>query len=79
MNGYVFALIFVPLMAFILVVLPTWLVFYYRDRSRLSHSLSADEWRELQRIVETTEQLESRLAALETILDRDHRNWRNTP
>jgi phage shock protein B len=78
MNGFVFALIFVPLMAFMLVVLPTWLVFYYRDRNRQSHSLSADEWQELQRMIETTERLERRLAALETILDRDHTGWRNT-
>jgi phage shock protein B len=79
MNGFVFALIFVPLMAFMLVVLPTWLVFHYRERTRQSHTLTADEWSELRGMLETAERLERRLAALETILDRDHAGWRNNP
>jgi phage shock protein B len=79
MNGYVFVLLFVPLMAFIVVVLPTWVVLHYRDRNRHSHTLSADEWRELQRMLETTERLESRLASLEAILDSEHKGWRNNP
>ena len=79
MNGFVFVLLFVPLMAFIVIVLPTWVVLYYRDKARQSHTLSADEWSELQRILETTERLESRLASLEAILDSDHKGWRNNP
>jgi phage shock protein B len=79
MNGYVFALIFVPLMAFMVVVLPMWVVLYYRDRNRQTHTLSSDEWRELQRMFESTERLEARLAALESILDNEHKGWRNNP
>ena len=79
MNGLVFTLLFVPLMAFTVIVLPTWLTLHYRDRNRHSHALSADEWKELQRMLEMTERLESRLASLEAILDNEHKGWRNNP
>lgn len=77
MSGEVVALLLVPLLAFVLFVLPLWIVLYYRERSRQSHALSADEWKEIARMIETTERLEQRLATLEAILDQDNKGWRN--
>ena len=77
MSSQLLTLVLVPLIAFIVVVLPLWIVLYYRDRNRQSHALSADEWKEIMRMIETTERLETRLAALEAILDSDHKGWRN--
>ena len=77
MNGYVFTLLFVPLLVFLLIVLPMWIRAYYRDRDRQSRALSDDEWQEIRRTLELTEKLEQRLATLEAILDSDHRGWRN--
>jgi len=77
MSGLVFTLLFVPLLAFVLVVLPMWITLYYRDRNRQSHALSSEEWDEIRRMIETTERLESRLVTLEAILDADHKGWRN--
>ena len=76
MNGYVFTLVFVPLMSFIVVVLPMWIVLSYRDRNRRSRALSDDEWTEIRRTLELSEKLDQRLASLEAILDSDHKGWR---
>ena len=79
MNTLIFALLFVPLLAFMLVVLPLWLVLYFRDRNRQSHALSNEEWNEIQRTLDTTARLEQRLASLEAILDANQQGWRNQP
>ena len=77
MNGYVFTLLFVPLIAFIVIVLPTWIVLNSRDRNRRSRALGDDEWLEIKRTLEMTEKLDQRIATLEAILDHDHKGWRN--
>ena len=79
MNALVFALLFVPLLAFMLVVLPLWLILYFRDRNRQSRALSNEEWNEIRRTLDTTERLEQRLASLEAILDANQQGWRNQP
>jgi len=76
MNGYIFTLVFVPLMAFVVIVLPTWITFYYRDKRNSSRSLSEDEWKEVDAAVANTERLSNRIATLEAILDAEHRGWR---
>ena len=79
MNALVFALLFVPLLAFMLVVLPLWLILYFRDRNRQSRALSNEAWNEIRRTLDTTERLEQRLASLEAILDANQQGWRNQP
>ena len=76
MNGYVFTLLFVPLIAFTVIVLPTWLTMYYRDKNRQSRELSGAEWEEIQRTLEHAEHLEQRVVSLEAILDAEHKDWR---
>lgn len=77
MNGFVFTLVFVPLMAFIVIVLPTWITFYYRDRRQRSRTLSEEEWNEVDAMISNSERLEARIATLEAILDAEHQGWRD--
>jgi phage shock protein B len=77
MSGFVFTLIFVPLMAFIVVVLPLAITLWFRDRNRQSHALTGEEWTEVRRMLEATERLESRIRSLEAILDSENKGWRN--
>lgn len=79
MSGFVFTLIFVPLMAFIVVVLPLSITLWFRDRNRQSHALTGEEWSEVRRMIESTEKLEARIRSLEAILDNEHKGWRNAP
>ena len=48
MSGLVFTIIFVPLVLFLVIVMPTWLVLHYRDKQRQSRELSVDEWNEIE-------------------------------
>lgn len=77
MSSYVFTLLFVPLIAFIVIVLPIWVTLYYRDRSRAGRELNADEWQEINRMLEQAERLEQRVNSLEAILDHQTPDWRN--
>ena len=77
MSGLVFTIIFVPFLAFLVIVMPTWLVLYYRDKQRQSRELSVDEWHEISQTLERAEKLEERIATLELILDAEHKGWRN--
>ncbi len=77
MNGLTFTIIFVPLMAFLVIVLPTWLTLHYRDRRRQSRELSVEEWQDIEQTLERAEKLEERIATLESILDSEHEGWRH--
>ena len=77
MSGLVFTLIFVPLLAFVVIVMPTWLTLHYRDQRRQSRELSTDEWNEIEQILARAEKLDERIATLELILDAEHKGWRN--
>lgn len=77
MSGLVFTIIFVPLVVFLVIVMPTWLVLHYRDKQRQSRELSVDEWHEIEQTLERAEKLEERIATLELILDAEHKGWRN--
>ena len=76
MNGFVFTLFFVPLIAFVVIVLPIWITFHYRDKSRAGRELNADEWQEISKTLEQAERLEQRVASLESILDNQTPDWR---
>ncbi len=77
MSGLVFTIIFVPLVVFLVIVMPTWLVLHYRDKQRQSRELSVDEWHEIEQTLERAGKLEERIATLELILDAEHKGWRN--
>ena len=73
------------ILLFVLFVLPVWLLLHYRSRSRHlplplpppppapARSISMDELNELARLAE---RIESRLDAVETLMDADTPNWR---
>lgn len=77
MNGYTFAIVFVPLMAFLVIVMPTWLTLYYRDKKRQGRELSDNEWADIEQTLKRAERMEQRIETLESILDTDHAGWRN--
>lgn len=68
---------FVPTVAFISLVLPLWLILHYWSKARMSKGLSQQEQDTLAEALAQTEQLEQRIATLETILDAEHPRWRD--
>ncbi len=70
----------IVVMVLILVfVAPLWIVLHYVTRWRTSRSLSAEDERMLGELWENAERMESRIHALERILDVEAPGWRNKP
>ena len=74
MNGFEF--FFVPMVLFLVIVAPIWIVMHYRSVNRSSRSLSDDDRESIDTMLVTVDKLNERIASLEAILDADHPNWR---
>ena len=67
---------FVPTILFMVVVAPIWITMHYRSVSRSSRSLNQEDRESIEHMLETVDRLTDRIAALESILDIDHPDWR---
>jgi phage shock protein B len=67
---------FVPTILFMVIVLPLAIILHYRSLRHSTRSLKDEERAELERMLETVDQLAERLHSLEAILDADHPGWR---
>lgn len=67
----------VPMIIFLIFVAPLWLILHYRSQSKAAKILSAEEQSTLEQLVIVAEKMESRLAALEKILDADDPRWKD--
>ena len=71
-----FQMLLVPMILFMLIVAPTWIVMHYRSVNRSSSQLSEDERQALEEMLVAVDQMADRIESLESILDADHPNWR---
>ena len=69
---------FVPTILFMVIVAPMWITMHYRSLHRSSRSLSEEDRQTVEQMLETVDKLTDRIEALETLLDADHPEWRNT-
>ncbi len=75
MDGFVVA-IFVPVVVFLVVVAPIWIVFHYRSKASSVGGLSANERADLDEMIETANKMAARIETLESILDVESPGWR---
>ncbi|WP_409422833.1 envelope stress response membrane protein PspB [Pseudaeromonas sp. ZJS20] len=75
MSSMVWALS-VPLIVFMVVVAPVWLVLHYRAQRRQIADAERGGQAQLQALSERAERLEQRLHTLELLLDQDDPHWR---
>ena len=71
-----FEMLFVPMVLFMVIVAPTWIVMHYRSVNRSSSQLSEDDRQALEEMLVAVDQMADRIDSLESILDADHPNWR---
>ena len=71
-----FEMLFVPMVLFMVIVAPIWIVMHYRSVNRSSSQLSEDEQQALEDMLVAVDQMADRIESLESILDADHPNWR---
>ena len=75
MDGMAVA-IFVPIVVFLVVVAPIWIVFHYRSKANVVDGLSAGERADLDEMIETANRMAARIETLESILDVESPGWR---
>lgn len=71
-----FEMLFVPMILFMVVVAPTWIVMHYRSVNRSSRHLTEEDQQALEDMLVAVDQLVGRVESLESILDADHPDWR---
>lgn len=70
-------LLFVPIVVFLTIVAPIWLILHYATRSSASRKISSRDEALLEDLHDSARRLEDRIHTLERILDADSPEWRN--
>ncbi|MBM3504223.1 MAG: envelope stress response membrane protein PspB [Alphaproteobacteria bacterium] len=69
----------VPLILFLTIVAPIWIIAHYITRWRTAKTLSGDDEKMLRELWQSAEKMEQRLDTLERILDAEAPGWRSKP
>ena len=75
MEGIVVAF-FVPIVIFLVVVAPIWIVFHYKSKANMVNGLTTSERAELDEMIEVANRMAARIETLESILDVESPDWR---
>ena len=76
MDGIVVAF-FVPVVCFLVIVAPIWIIFHYKSKSNVVDGLTASERAELEEMIEVANKMAARIETLESILDVESPGWRD--
>ena len=68
---------FVPVVIFLAIVAPIWLVLHYRTKRMVQDQLSYDERDELEALSQHADKMTQRIGTLESILDAEAPGWRD--
>jgi len=74
MSGAFFS---VPLIIFMVLVAPLWLLLHYRSKRKTANGLSDDDLQTINTLSAKADRLHTRIETLEKILDSESPNWRN--
>jgi len=69
-------IIVAPVIIFMIIVAPIWLVLHYRSKKQVSQGLSQEEYIQLSELSEIADNMADRIQTLEAILDAETPNWR---
>lgn len=70
-------LIMVPVIIFMLLVAPIWLILHYRSKRQINTGFSEEEYTQLSELSELADKMTDRIKTLEAILDAETPEWRN--
>lgn len=70
-------IIMAPVIIFMLVVAPIWLILHYRSKRQISQGFSEEEYIQLSELSELADKMADRIKTLEAILDAETPDWRN--
>jgi len=66
-----------PVIIFMIVVAPIWLILHYRSKRQISQGFSEEEYIQLSDLSELADKMADRIKTLEAILDAETPDWRN--
>ena len=67
---------FVPVVVFLVVVAPIWIIVHYKAKANVVNGLSSSERAELDEMIEVANKMAARIETLESILDVESPEWR---
>jgi phage shock protein B len=70
-------IIMAPVIIFMIIVAPIWLILHYRSKKQVSQGLSQEEYMQLSELSEVADTMADRIQTLEAILDAETPNWRS--
>ena len=73
----VFIALMVPMIIFLVIVAPIWLILHYRAKNSSVKSLGAEEQETLDQLARVAEKMEARLQTLEQILETEDPTWKD--
>ena len=65
-----------PIIVFMVVVAPLWLILHYRSKKQVSQGLSEHEHRQLLELAQKADKMAERIETLEALLDQEAPQWR---
>ena len=65
-----------PIIVFMVVVAPLWLILHYRSKKQVSQGLSEHEHRQLLELAQKADKMAVRVETLEALLDQEAPQWR---
>lgn len=69
-------IIVAPLIIFMVIVAPIWLILHYRSKRQVNQGLSEEEYMQLTQLSELADKMVDRIQTLEAILDAESPEWR---
>ncbi|EGM70345.1 MULTISPECIES: envelope stress response membrane protein PspB [Shewanella] len=65
-----------PIIIFMVIVAPIWLVLHYRSKRQVSQGLTEEEFSQLNDLIAKADKMAARIETLEAILDTESPEWR---
>lgn len=69
-------LLMAPIIVFMVIVAPIWLVLHYRSKRQVGQGLTEEEFSQLNDLINKADKMASRIETLEAILDAESPEWR---
>jgi len=69
-------IIMAPVIIFMVIVAPIWLILHYKSKRQVSQGLSEEEYVQLSELSELADTMADRIKTLEAILDAETPDWR---
>lgn len=69
--------LFVPVIVFLVVVAPIWIILHYKSKGQIANGLSEGERADIEEMIHVANKMTGRIETLESILDVESPGWRN--